>query len=283
MIPSSNQLLLCTDLDRTLLPNGAQAESEQARPLFRRLAARPEIKLVYVTGRHKALVGEAIKRYQLPQADFVISDVGSSIYAVQNREWRLLPQWTEQIAQDWNGYSRDVLSRLIADIDVLHLQEEAKQNVCKLSYYFSPDGGEERFTHEIKRRFVEKNIRANLITSVDETSQTGLLDILPRHAGKLQAIQFLMGYLAFGLDEVIFAGDSGNDLDVLCSEIPAVLVANATGEVRRAAIAGAQKNGLSERLYLACGGWLGMNGNYSAGILEGLVRYKPQIGQCLNE
>ena len=31
-------LLLCTDLDRTLLPNGEQPESPQARTLFARLA-----------------------------------------------------------------------------------------------------------------------------------------------------------------------------------------------------------------------------------------------------
>ena len=38
-------LLLCTDLDRTLIPNGREPESPEARPWFRRLAAEPEVAL----------------------------------------------------------------------------------------------------------------------------------------------------------------------------------------------------------------------------------------------
>ena len=61
----SARLLLCTDLDRTLLPNGEQPESPQARTLFARLAARPGVTLVYVTGRHRALVQAALDEYLL--------------------------------------------------------------------------------------------------------------------------------------------------------------------------------------------------------------------------
>ena len=38
-------ILICTDLDRTLLPNGSQPESPLARPRFRALAARPEVSI----------------------------------------------------------------------------------------------------------------------------------------------------------------------------------------------------------------------------------------------
>ncbi|HDO34182.1 MAG TPA: haloacid dehalogenase, partial [Chromatiales bacterium] len=38
-------LLLCSDLDRTLIPNGPQAESPRARALLCELARRPEITL----------------------------------------------------------------------------------------------------------------------------------------------------------------------------------------------------------------------------------------------
>ena len=41
----NRQLLLCTDLDRTVLPNGPQSESQGARTLFAALAARPEVTL----------------------------------------------------------------------------------------------------------------------------------------------------------------------------------------------------------------------------------------------
>lgn len=61
------RLLLCTDMDRTVIPNGAAPEDTAARPRLRAFCARPEVTLVYVTGRDQALVKEAITTYALPQ------------------------------------------------------------------------------------------------------------------------------------------------------------------------------------------------------------------------
>jgi hypothetical protein len=75
---------------------------------------------------------------------------------------------------------------------------------------------------------------------------------------------------------MLFAGDSGNDLDVLASPVPAVLVANANDAVRAAAIARSGEDGQRDRLHVASGGLLGMNGNYAAGILEGVAHFHPE-------
>ena len=80
-------ILICTDLDRTLLPNGKQPESPGARAGFRRLVSRPEITLAYVSGRHRRLVEDAIREYELPLPDWVIGDVGTTIYQVHATEW----------------------------------------------------------------------------------------------------------------------------------------------------------------------------------------------------
>ncbi len=124
----------------------------------------------------------------------------------------------------------------------------------------------------------QAGIKANLIWSIDELAGIGLLDILPASANKLHAIHFLMQQQGFGHENTVFAGDSGNDLDVLLSDIPAVLVANADDEVKSQAAKAHQ-----ETLYLARGGYLGMNGNYSAGILEGVAHYRPDIDAWLRE
>ena len=71
-------------------------------------------------------------------------------------------------------------------------------------------------------------------------------------------------------DQVLFAGDSGNDLQVLASSVPSVLVGNATADVAREAVALATEAGHREALHVARGGLFGMNGNYAAGILEGV-------------
>jgi hypothetical protein len=74
----------------------------------------------------------------------------------------------------------------------------------------------------------------------------------------------------------MFAGDSGNDLDALTCGIPAVLVKNADDAVRREALTQMTSVPYSDRFYMARGDFLGMNGNYSAGVLEGLAHFFPE-------
>ena len=119
----------------------------------------------------------------------------------------------------------------------------------------------------------ENNIDASLIWSVDDPKGIGLLDVLPEHATKLHAIEFMVKELGYTLDEVVFAGDSGNDLAVMASPIHSVLVANAADDVRASAIKLAQANGHESALYLANGKHGKMNGNYAAGVLEGVWHF----------
>ena len=272
-----NQLLLCTDLDRTLLPNGPQPESRQAREYFRNFVNRDEVILVYVTGRHKALVQEAIDIYRIPQPNFVIADVGSTIYMVDEGNWGYWQQWESEIGKEWSGQTSNDIHALLRDIKDLRLQERSKQNKHKLSYYVPIYVKQDKLAEKIENKLGAHGIRANLIWSIDESTNIGLLDILPASASKRQAIEFLAQQLGLDLDHTVFAGDSGNDISVMASPIHSVLVANASHEVKEQAIKEAIKNQQQQSLYVARGNCLGMNGNYSAGILEGVVHYIPSL------
>lgn len=267
--------LLGTDLDRTLLPNGVQAESAQARPLFRQLCEASELTLAYISGRDKELVQRAIYSYSLPKPDFVISDVGTNIYDLRTEDWRLLPDWHQQIAQDWNGYNHDQLCELFASVRELRLQEYSKQNTYKLSYYFSLQDNQERLDAHLTALLEQQGVRASLVWSIDEPAAIGLLDVLPRHADKYHALHYLRQLLALEESDILYAGDSGNDLPLLISSVPSVLVANALSGVRDKAQEMAEIAGHSDKLLSARGGYLGMNGNYSAGILEGVAHFFP--------
>ena len=277
------QLLLCTDLDRTVLPNGSQPESAGARNRFSLLAARPEVTLVYVTGRDRQLVSKAIANYCLPQPDYVISDVGTTIYEIQNNSWQLWRDWQQEIAPDWAGRSHSDIRKLLLDIMDLQLQEPAKQNLYKSSFYVPLYADTEALSHDIRQRLEASGIRTNLIWSIDEPRGVGLLDVLPARASKKHAVFFLMERKGHTLGDTVFAGDSGNDLPVLVSEIPAVLVANASAAVRREALAQAEAQGHADALYIAQGGFMDMNGNYTAGVLEGVVYYQPEVRSWLME
>ena len=283
MITEGDRLLLCTDLDRTLLPNGPQSESAGAREMFSRLVSKDGVRLAYVTGRHRELVQQAMRNYQLPQPDFVVGDVGSTIYEVSGNNWQALESWSAHIAQDWDGYQHDDLRALLRDIPDLRLQEFRKQGRFKLSYYVSLNVKNTQLIHEIERRFSEQGIGVSCTWSIDEPASIGLLDILPARASKRLAIEFIAQSQGYAIEEIVFAGDSGNDISVMCSEIPSVLVANATEEVRIQAEKDAQNQGQSDRLYLSKGTYLGMNGNYAAGILEGVAHYRPWYDNWLKQ
>jgi hydroxymethylpyrimidine pyrophosphatase-like HAD family hydrolase len=101
------KLLVCTDLDRTLIPNGQQPESPDARRRFEQLCTSDDVLLAYVSGRDQSLVRDAIGEFSLPQPNFVIGDVGSSLYQVdRSNQWHHQVDWVEHISQDWRGLTR---------------------------------------------------------------------------------------------------------------------------------------------------------------------------------
>lgn len=270
--------LLCTDLDRTLIPNGSAAESPGARARFANLVRHPHVALAYVSGRNLTQMEEAIGAYQLPVPNFAITDVGSSIHEHQHTGWQSWCAWDAHIGLNWAGVSAEHMVHLLADFAELRLQEPEKQAQYKLSFYAPLNIDTEPLLEAIRHRLVQHDVQANVIWSVDEETQLGLLDLLPARAGKRQAIEFLMQARGFSREQVVFAGDSGNDLDVLLSDLPAVLVANAHPQVKAQSVSNP-----SSSLYLAQGGFLGMNGNYSAGILEGISHFRPDIRHWLSQ
>jgi len=268
-------LLLCTDLDRTLMPNGAAPESPGARRRFAAVAARPGVRLVFVTGRDQTLVEQAIAEYELPRPQFVIGDVGSSIFELQAGKWLRWSQWDAELSRCWKSATDQSLQDLLRDIRDITPQEPAKQGRFKSSYYAAPETDVDALTRSILRRLDAQGLRSRVVWSLDDNAGIGLVDVLPEPASKLGAIRYLIAQLDQPASATLFAGDSGNDLSVLCSEIPAVLVANATDAVRTLAVDECRRTHTEAFFYRARGGLLGMNGNYSAGILEGLVHFHP--------
>lgn len=270
-------------MDRTVIPNGMQKEAKDARKKFTDFCRLPSVSLVYVTGRHLTLMCQAIEEYQLPQADYAITDVGTRIYHHKHNQWHPIAAWEKEIDQDWHKVEPKQIHGLLGSILGLSLQEVEKQNPHKISFYIDLQQlDEQQCLSEVKKQLAPLNITTNLIWSVDETSNTGLLDILPSRANKRHAIEFLQQYLGYQAEEIIFAGDSGNDLEVLISPIQSVLVANATTELKKQALAFADQQGTKQQFYQATN-TNHDNGNYSAGVLQGVVHFLPKFKPYLKD
>ena len=274
-------ILICSDLDRTLIPNGYQEESAHVRAVFRRLTEHSSIYLAYVSGRNRKLILDAIEEYYLPEPQYAIGDVGTTLYRVMNGNWQLSDEWGDEIGKDWNGLNWEGLAGLIEDIKEIRLQEPEKQNMYKLSFYTDPNVDHQLLIKNIRTILASEGVPANIIWSVDEIGTNGLIDVVPARANKLHAIRFLLLQEQFSDDRAVFAGDSGNDLDVLTSGLQSILVKNADDQIRREAIEILTDKKMLNRLFLPKGKFWGMNGNYAAGVLEGLVHYIPEAGELI--
>lgn len=270
-----DDILICSDLDRTILPNGKEPQSPEALEILKKLVLREEVTLAYVSGRSESLLKMAVEEFGIPLPDFAIGDVGTTIYEPPNG-WQSWEDYGEEIAKDWHGKTSEDLKKFLADMDSIELQEQDKQNTFKLSYYADPDIDSMELKQEINERLAQANVHVSLIWSIDEEKDVGLLDILPERATKVHAIRFLMKKKGFSREQVVFAGDSGNDLPALTSGLNAVLVKNGHEKVRKEALEIMEKKGMPECLYLAQGDFLGMNGNYCAGVLEGIAHFLPE-------
>ena len=269
--------IICTDLDRTLLPNGEQEESSQARQRFRELAANPNTIIVYASGRDYKLVEDAIAEWELPYPDYLIADVGSTIYSRHDNAWTLWENWRQQLSQNWNGLSPAEIIKHLPQLDGLQLQPEHQQGEFKLSFVVEPTSKLDAITADVMDALASLGINCNCIPSINEHEDHGLIDILPANANKLLAIRFLVQALKLNPEKLLYSGDSGNDMEVLASEFKSVLVANATDEVKEMALRDAKNQHHSDRLYLANGHASDLNGCYAAGIVEGFEYFFPEF------
>jgi len=270
----TDSILICSDLDRTLIPNGTQAVSSGALEVFSELCQLSHIQLCYVTGRNLNLTTKAIADYKLPSADFLICDVGASAYYYQDNKYIVDLSWRNEIESDWNGMDINLIHELLDDIDDLIIQESHNQSMYKLSY-FSHSKPEKQIT-EINKRLSLISININIISSYDEVKKQYLIDILPKSVSKLHAINFLMEKNGDTYDNTVFCGDSGNDMDVFLSGIPSIIVNNAHQDVIDQ-IQAHEKSGSAINLYKAKGDFNNLNGNYVSGILEGLSHYHAEL------
>ena len=262
--------ILATDLDRTLLPNGSWPADPGAIDLFNELTERHRVVVVYVTGRNLDLAEKAIREYGIRHPHVLIGDVGTSIRKYQEGRWTADDGWDAHVRRLSPRWDAETVRAAVADIDGLVEQEREHCSAFKQSYYVDHD------RNEAIRAAVDERIGGRFdevaIYSFDSQTGKGLLDFLPHSATKQTALEYVSE--EFGLDkaEVVFCGDSGNDVFPLTAGFSGVLVRNAdeqlVADVRRAVA-----DNPDLRVFFARGGFKGLNGYYTSGVIEGAYHY----------
>jgi sucrose-6F-phosphate phosphohydrolase len=262
--------ILATDLDRTLLPNGHWPADDGAIDLFNRLTREHGITVVYVTGRNLDLTERAIVEYGIRYPELLIGDVGTTIRRRTADAWERHDGWDAHVRAASPRWDVDAVRAALTGIDGLVEQEAVHCGPFKQSYY-ADHAARERILDAVGER-VRGHFDEILVYSHDSQTGKGLLDVLPDSATKQTALEFIADELEVAHDEVVFCGDSGNDIHPLTAGFRGVMVRNADAQLVDSVQAAAARDPRIQ-VYHAQGGSDGLSGYYTSGVIEGARHY----------
>jgi HAD superfamily hydrolase (TIGR01484 family) len=262
--------VLATDLDRTLLPNGRWEADPGAIGRFNELTSGDDLTVVYVTGRNLDLTERAIAEFGVRYPDYLCGDVGTTVRQRQGDAWVFDEGWVDRVHARSPRWSAKEVREALEGVDGIREQEAVHLNRFKQSYY-ADHGRSEAILEEVEAR-VGGRFDEVVVYSFDSKSGDGLIDVLPNSATKQTALEYVAEKLGVPKGEVVFCGDSGNDIFPLTAGFRGVLVRNADEQlVENVKRAQAKDPGL--RVYYAEGGFEGLSGYYTSGVLEGARHY----------
>jgi len=262
--------VLATDLDRTLLPNGSWEADSNAIDLFNDLTEKHDALVVYVTGRNLNLTQNAIKEYGVRFPNILCGDVGTTIRKFENGNWQFDDGWTEHIKRASPRWDAAAIRELVADVDGMQEQESEHLNQFKQSYYVDmtkKDAALEEIEKRVKGKYDEV-----IVYSFDSQDNKGLIDFLPESATKQTALEYVAKEYDCPKEEVVFCGDSGNDIFPLTAGFSGVLVKNADDQLVEN-VKQAMEEKPSLKVYFAKGDFKGLSGYYTSGVIEGAYHY----------
>lgn len=258
--------VLATDMDGTFIPLEDNPDNRRDLETLQSKLEQLNMELLYVTGRHYELVLEAINLESLPTPNWLICDVGSSIYRRSSDcDYELLKAYSDHLASRVGTYDVDRLAKQCSEYPELTYQEPEKQGPFKLSYYCDA-GIIDELEQRLSRMLQQNEAPYRIIASVDPFTGNGLIDFLPAGVSKAFALEWWTGHVGCDRTAIIFAGDSGNDVAALTAGYRSIVVGNADPSVAERAQQAHQQAGWTDRLFLA-------ERPATSGVLEGLTHF----------
>ena len=161
---------LATDLDGTLIPLDADPQQQQALRKIEAVLAEHNLSLLFVTGRHFASVQQAMQQHQLPQPDWVICDVGTTILQRRTAEpvglFQIADEYADHLQKLVGDCPADVLIQNFAATPALRLQESEKKGAYKVSFYTAAESLKS-VTADVQQTLQTMAAPWSIISSVD--------------------------------------------------------------------------------------------------------------------
>ncbi len=238
------QKMLATDLDGTFIGD------EQAMEQLWREMDDAGILVVFSTGRHLASIEGFYREVGTSRrAAACVAMVGTEIWHLQDDGYECDESWRRKIAVSWD---KGRVEAAMADVADIVSQPEEWQSAFKASYYL--ESAADSQIAEIRAKLAAAGLDVKIVYSSGR-----FLDLLPSRAGKGAAVRHLADTLSIRSENIVTAGDTGNDLDMMRPELGlrSIVVGNASAELLTWAPAGAYRAAAA----------------FAAGIREGLEHY----------
>lgn len=222
IVPADNKtpFLLATDIDGTLLgPTGEESW------LCAFAKEYPQsIILAYMTGRSLPSVQALIAEGIIPPPHYICSHVGTELFDCRHRDTAINTLFTEGVDRDhWH----------LEEIYAHGVGEGVRRQVFtngQPPYHagFFWDGQKDSLNAFRDR------LRWCTACSI-VVSHEKFIDVIPDVLGKGNAVSFLKNHLCLSPDDIVVAGDSGNDSSMFDTPFKAIIPANGYEELRKKA------------------------------------------------
>ena len=212
---ASMRRLLVSDIDNTLL-----GDKKAVANLMRQIKnATIMVGFGIATGRHLESAIDVLEEWGVGLPDVLITSVGTEIHSGPNliRD----ESWEAFINYKWRP---DEIRRIVSDVPGLEIQDQENQRRFKIS--FDVTGPEFPGVEHVRRQLKDYGITATVIFSHNKH-----VDFLPIRASKGKALKHLAVKWGILMENILVAGDSGNDREMLTAGPPAVVVGNYSSEL----------------------------------------------------
>lgn len=209
-------------------------------------AHRKEIIFGIATGRRLDDALVALKQYNIPEPDVLITGQGSEIHYSPNLAHDTV--WDRHINHLWN---RQEICNILKEVPGLAMQQKKYQGEFKISYYIDSTVTN---VQEIRQTLLRNEQTVNVVYSFGQ-----FLDILPIRASKGLALRWCADRLGFQLKSTLVSGVTGADADMLRGNTLGTVV-----DSRHIAELSELAN--VEKIYFS-------NAHHAAGILEAMNYY----------
>lgn len=208
--------LLASDIDGTLLGD----ETGEAMLHQFNTAQNGQVTLAYITGRYRWSVFELVEQSRLPRPRFICGDVGTEIFDLDDPENHIGQAYVAQVTSGWD---LEKIYSLGLGKGIRRQEFEEGQPRFQAGFYWDADP---QSLQAFRKRL------SGLDQIYIQASYNTYIDVMPLQLGKGNVVRFLQKQLGLLTDQVVVAGDSGNDRQMFETEYKGIVPVNALAELK---------------------------------------------------